>query len=301
MVNFTNANCLLEDTGWYSDVEDWGPPIGPTPLSVMFSAFALKQRTGYLGVIFPVRKDGGKRPPLYIVNCHFPESNQAFLMRHRTRSGHLPYYLEHFAIPVLPNSLKRAFNELITKTWRVLNPLPSIIMGPQTITCPVKPLPPTMTTKHSFLIPVYVYSPVSKPSLRIRQNSLLQLISPNNSIDTDDQYPQMTRLLSVRGTRGFTSDLKYEILELEDDYAIFPENRVAFLHIPPPFVHLEVVMIVESYTPNHLRFEHVRDNFETEIRKMLVKEMTSDSEEYRSMMVWKILQRDFEARRNQHP
>jgi hypothetical protein len=85
-----------DDSGQFSEVDNWGPPIAADrPRTWVIDAHTFKTRAGYVGAIYPVNREGKRREPLYIVNCHYPEATQEFFMRHRTRTGHLPYYLHH--------------------------------------------------------------------------------------------------------------------------------------------------------------------------------------------------------------
>lgn len=291
----------VDDGDTSSDIEEWGPPIPPSMnLTFRVNVNYLNIRTGYIGGIFAVGRDGERRNfPLYIINSRFPASNQEFLYRHRMRTGQLPYFLHHFAVSGIPDVLQEMLESYAFPPWKIMNPVPSIIPGVQLITCPVRPLQRERSLRHSIMINSYQYNPPSHPSLRIRQNSLIQLVSANFNENVNERLPQISRSFSVRGSRGFTPGNEYETLELEDLASSIPEHRTVWLNIPPYFVHEEVVIITEQYSSNRNWFERFLALFEEKLRLFYGRELSLETQEERMMLVWKVLQRYLSARRRQ--
>jgi hypothetical protein len=103
----------------------------------------------------------------------------------------------------------------------------------------------------------------------------------------------------VLGSRGFTEDLHYEILELvSTDVLPDHRNRTMFLYVPPPFIHPEVAMITEMNAPNFKLHHKLLTEWDLSERRE-VAQLSDEYKTQRSMIVWRLLFSYLEARREQ--
>lgn len=253
----------------------------------------LSTKGGFITGIYTANGAGKRLEPAYIANSRYAESNDNFLMLHRTSTGHYSSLLHHHALPPIPNSLVASLGVTIPQVFDYISPRAHILTGQRDVTIKAFITPIPTTLRSQFVIPIYEHDIEYTPSSRIRQNSRIQ-------ITTSGITPSYTtNLFHVRGSRGFTSNNKYEILELVDSFT--PENlRVVWLQITPPHIHLDVVLINDESSPNRRRHDKLLSLFEGELRYSQKSEPEDCLKEQRSMLTWKVLQRYSDARRRQN-
>lgn len=152
----------------------------------------------------------------------------------------------------IPDDLREHLCPRKTQRWKMHRLLPSILPGPNSITCSVEPVANTWIGGCPLPIPTFRLLDGSEPSLRIRANSMVQLIYEGDGPVLEDTPP-----MYVRSTRGHSNDAKYEIIELE--LPTFNEGRsrrVMYLHIPPPFLHEDIPISLEHSTANLASVNH---------------------------------------------
>lgn len=237
---------------------------------------------------------------IYVINTHFPLANQEFLLRLKLPLlNHIPYVVQYQKVYTIPRALSAAFGPPEIENWTILDPIPPSIAGAHLVICPVQTSLLAMVSYHPYHVPVYYTLEPCMLNLRIRQDSHLQLICASDNVDSYE--PTYMTSLRVKGSRGLTLDLKYEILELEVDYLNSGDPaKCVWLCIPPPYVFDDVVMIVESFSANRTRHDEVMEKWKTLLLDAQPDWVeTPDIKEQRSQAVWALMMWYLLCRRQQ--
>lgn len=270
-------------------VGDWIPQTIPMPNPWLISSLDVPLQGGFISMFCPYDKNAQPLPPVYIVNPSYPESNQLLYLRTALPTGQLPYYWLYHRISAVPKALKDVFRMEEAQIWMTYDAIPPPLEGPQIISCPANRLPPSRIPFHSTPVPTFQYQNFATPSSRIRQNSRLQLICPSK--DESTVGADCTALLRVKGSRGFTRGSAYEILELDFEHLDHSNPaKYVWLHVPPPFVHDDVCMVVEPFSENAVEHESHMGNW----KRALVKAEpgyveTAGDKDKRAWAVWSLM------------
>lgn len=257
----------------------------------------LRQRAGYLAAIHPITSRLQRLPATHILNPHYPLVNQNLLLRHADRSDNIHFCIQYYAVFPASDTLRNLFQlDRSNNIWLFYNPIPPILYGlDQRVFCPTTHGDDTFILGYKHPVPTFKYLASFFPNIRIRQHARIQLLYSHNRGIT------YTAPLIVRGSRGFSHDYNYEILELQcPEVDTNNKNYTMFLFVPPPFVHIEVGMITSSGSSNEKTHADLLERWNA-VEKQQVKKLTELGKLERSLTVWKLLQDYLEARREQAP
>jgi hypothetical protein len=261
-------------------------------LSVSTATFSignndLPRLGGCLGFLKPYDEQARLQDPLFILNPYYPLSNQQIVMRSIVRpSGHIPLFMQLLNIPIIPDILRSIFGIDEPQVWPIDRILPPSLSGNHTALCFIETLPSTSLPGCYYRIPTFRCIDGISPSLRIREESRVVLVYATTDIFGRNAENSMPML--VKGSRGFTPDYHYEILELDFPHLTADDPfKYAWLQIPPQFVHTDVAMVVEPFSENWYRHQELTFKWEREIRQCDPTYHSSDElAELRSRCIW---------------
>jgi hypothetical protein len=300
---WVQANGLEDNTIKLADDNkgDWLPPR-PQPQIWNISSFHIPHILGtHIGLISSFNNAAEPLDPVYIANTHFPATIQDFLVRLKQPTlNHIPYAVRYENVYIIPKALRTAFGMTIAQKWPVYNAIPPSLPSSQTVICIAEMVSFTTLPFHPYDIPVLQCTKTDWMNLRIRQDSYIQLVCPSEDNELFD--PAYVTSLRVKGSRGFTADLKYEILELNFVQLEHEDPmKYAWLYVPPPYVHEDVVMIVEPFSVNSERHDEIMAKWE-EILYAVQSDWieTAEVRKQRSSAVWAVMLWYLLRRRQQH-
>lgn len=277
----------------------WLPLSRAPPNSWVISTRDIPLCGGFISMFCPYDKHSQPLAPVYIVNPECSESNQALYLRTALPNGQLPYYWLYKDVPTIPGALKEAFKMDGTQIWTTYTCIPPVVTGTAFINFSVDRMLPSRVSQHSHLIPTFRYSGHAPPGCRIRQNSRLQLTCPSKNKDAD--VSDCTPPILVKGSRGFTPDGVYEILEL--DFEQLEHNhpmKYVWVYIPPPYVCEDVCMVVERFSQNAVKHEALMSGW---LKILLEAEPgwseTPSGKDQRAWAVWSLMYWYLNSRRHQ--
>lgn len=252
---------------------------------------------GNVGAIQHLEPNMTLQAPSYIVNPQFAAANYSFLVWLLDTHNQPSFFLQHYAVPVVPAELRDILSRLVQQTWPVIPYLPSIIEGPSLINCPAILLPPTFYAGNMQPYPTFQHHPSLQPSFRIRQDSSVQLVYrlQDPVVSLAHTFP-----LRVHGSRGFTTDFKYEILELDCvSLPVYHPFKYTWYYVPPPFVHPDVIMITDAMSPNMVLHAQLLNRWDSLINLVCPEQFTRNHIVQRVWVVWRAMHNYVLSRREQ--
>lgn len=280
----------------YEVCADWGRPVIGAPEYWRLEVADLALHSGYIGMIHPLGPKVTCEPATFVFNGYFHLQHHYLFLRHSDRSNHFPFTLQYYAVPSVPSLLRDLFQTYHSNDlWIRHNPLPPVIHKRklQLVSCAAREDCETVVADLVHPVPTFKYLPPARPTIRIRQDAHIQLQLE------DRRKLTFTASLLVQGSRGFTPDFEYEILELQcTEVSAADKNRTMFFLVPPPFVHIDVAMITVGNTPNTQIHRKLLSEW-NQSEELYFESLSEDSKHQRSLMVWKLLLAYLEARRVQ--
>lgn len=247
-------------------------------------------------MIHPLSPQVTCQPATFIFNSYFHIAHHYLFLRHTDESNNVPFTLQYYAVPPVPSSLQNLFQiHHNNDIWMRQNPPPPILYQRelQRLCCPAREDCKTLVADLEHPVPTFKYLPPVRPTIRIRQDARIQLQFE------DKRKLTFTAFLLVQGSRGFTPDYEYEILELQcTEVSANDSDRTMFLLIPPPFVHVDVAMITTGNSPNTYVHRDLLTKWNSE-EQQVFESLSEGSKLQRSVVVWRLLLAYLEARREQ--
>lgn len=272
-----------------SNEENWD--LLPLPRLKIWSISKadIPHNPGVLGIMYPVDRDVKALPPLFIVNPDHPQVNQDFAMRHQVPPhNYLPFITRCVSVPPIPWALKEVFWLNKPEDFTSLEHIPPSLPGGQHSICPATRVEDGHSPRRTHPVPTYCIMKNASPTIRIHQDSIIQISSPATGFRI---IPHYITGLSVLGSRGLADDREFEILEMEHySYPRDHPQKYVWLLVQPAYIHPDVVVVIDKSSGHYLSHYRLMNAWEDKLKNARPDRLdTEDQQRLRELAVWMLL------------
>lgn len=249
--------------------------------------------SGVLVAVYALDPSVERGFPLFILNPHYPEANQAIFRRffaefealailHHSYTSPIPaVFLENYVLPRI-------------ETKETGLELPHSIPHAELIVCTAEEVGGIVLPTYNTRLRTFRILPKSLPTAKFQHNSWVSIIyNRNDRAIVIPAHP-------IRSTKGFVDDDHFEIIELKAmPYGHTAPTETHLLLVPSPLIHADVPISVERNSFNRATIDAISSIGLEEDGLGGKADLAPEGQEDRIALAMQILQRQTIAYRDQ--